>query len=100
MIFSIGDAGPNHDLNDWFCGVLCSGVGCYYLASLMILLSVSYFVLVITGITEMFMAMAITFELQLLDIETRYFRFCHRSPSKTFLPPTPQPTPSPPRNFF
>ena len=44
-------------------GVCCSVVECHSRVSLLILLSINYFTMVITGITDMFMSMAIPFEL-------------------------------------
>ena len=54
MIFTIGDAAPHHSLY----GVCCSDVECYFI-SLLILLSMSYFIMVITYISETRIYMAI-----------------------------------------
>ena len=62
-MFSIDDSAPQHSLWDWILGVRCSDVEYLYLVSSPILLSVSYLIMVVTSITDMFMSMATSFEL-------------------------------------
>ena len=64
-MFCIGNAAHHHSLYDWFWGVRCSCVEFNYLVSFLILLLMSYLIIVITSITDMFMSMATSIELQI-----------------------------------
>ena len=64
MMFGIGGAAPHQSIG-LVLGVRCSGVECHYLVSLLMLLSMSYFVFVIANITSVFLSMATPFELQI-----------------------------------
>ena len=53
------------DMTVFFLCVLCSDVECHYPVSLLILQLMSYFIMLITNITDIFMVMVTPFELQI-----------------------------------
>ena len=52
---------------NWCYSMCCSGVEYHYFVFLLISISMSYFIMVSTSITDMFMSLAIPFELQIYD---------------------------------
>ena len=64
VMFGFDAAAVHQSLYDCYLGVRCSGFECRYLI-LRILLLRSYFIMVITGITNMFIGTIILFQLQI-----------------------------------
>ena len=65
VIFSVGNAARYHTLLDWVLGVCYSGAECSHVVCLFSITRNVLFNHNITGITDMFMCMAIQFKLRI-----------------------------------